>query len=194
MAEEVRQSSVWSYRVSSNDTPRDTITGIVNSVILVGGSSKLRLVRERLSAFFERDILHLEEDAQMCVGMGALESIMNFSEYSNGIREVLYVSYELYVKGVCVGSIPRSTTIPFDVCYGIGKVKKGEDVLVEVIEVVNEHREKIIDLFIDASYFCTKFSYSFAVIHVVVKMDGLLSLYYRDDSNGMEILLSTNEI
>ena len=183
-----------SYRVSSNDTPRDTITGIVNSVILVGGSSKLRLVRERLSAFFERDILHLEEDAQMCVGMGALESIMNFSEYSNGIREVLYVSYELYVKGVCVGSIPRSTTIPFDVCYGIGKVKKGEDVLVEVIEVVNEHREKIIDLFIDASYFCTKFSYSFAVIHVVVKMDGLLSLYYRDDSNGMEILLSTNEI
>ena len=29
---------------------------------------------------------------------------------------------------------------------------------------------------------------------VVVKMDGLLSLYYRDDSNGMEILLSTNEI
>ena len=66
--------------------------------------------------------------------------------------------------------------------------------VVAFIEVVNEHREKIIDLFIDASYFCTKFSYSFAVIHVVVKMDGLLSLYYRDDSNGMEILLSTNEI
>lgn len=183
-----------SYRVNSDDTPRETIIGVVNSVILVGGSSKLRLVRERLLAFFERDILHLEEDAQMCVGTGALESIMNFTEYSNGIHEVMYVSYELFVKGVCIGSIPRSTTIPFDVCYGIGKVKKGEDVPVEVFETSNGYREKIIDLLIDPSYFRTKFSYSYAVIHVVVKMDGLLSLYFRDDSNGTEILLSTNEI
>ena len=69
-------AKIGKYRITSS---HNLLQKIVDSVIMVGGSSNLKVVEKLLTTFFSRDIVHKHTDLQECVGSGVFYSYLSLN-------------------------------------------------------------------------------------------------------------------
>ena len=175
---------IGDHLVSDMDSPSDILPTIVSSVLLVGGSSKLLAVQEKLETVFDKSIIHMDCDSQMCVGMGAMESLM-YIEHANQIHECLYNQFVILVNKGEVGKIPRGTTIPFDVSYTLGARKRGADMEVVVKQIMEEEKREEVVLEYRNTFF-PDVARLYLSVKVDIQYDGLLRVRGRDWMSGLE--------
>lgn len=109
---EYDNKSVGGFHVSKDDDAEGTLQAIVSSVILVGGSSKLRSVQRLLRDYFG-DIIFVDEDTPLCVSKGAMEAMFMIDDPLKSVREVLFHALVVKADGKAIGTVPRGTSIPF---------------------------------------------------------------------------------
>lgn len=183
---------IGDHLISDIDTPSDVLSTIVSSVLLVGGSSKLLAVQEKLETMFDKNIIHMNCDSQMCVGMGAMESLM-FISMDNQIHECLYNQFVIVVNGKEVGKIPRGTTIPFTVSYVLGMRKRGCKIEVSLKQLFEEEKKKEEELMRCSDSFFPDFPRFYAAVKIDIQYDGLLTVRIRDEMSGKEEIIGRVE-
>ena len=182
---------IGDHLVSDMDAPSDILPTLVSSVLLVGGSSKLLAVQEKLETVFDKSIIHMDSDSQLCVGMGAMESLM-FISRDNQIHECLYNEFVIQVNQCVVGKVPRGTTIPFDVSYTLGARKRGADVEVVVKQIMEEEgREEVVLQYTNA--FFQDVARLYLSLKIDIQYDGLLTVRVRDEMSGLEEIIGKVE-
>lgn len=101
------------HRVTNNP---NALQMIVDSVIMVGGSSNLKAVQKLLKAYFSPDIVHIHSDIQECVGSGAFHTFLSIVDPKQHVREVLGHSIIVHINND-VKQINSDITYPFEVTY-----------------------------------------------------------------------------
>lgn len=166
---------------------------IVDSVILVGGSSKLKLIRQKLENYFTASKIHMHSDIQECVGSGTFYSYLSTLHKSHSIREVLYNPLIIRLDDT-VYRIERGTTSPFEVVYA-HKMKPQTDVVHVVIEeeIVNENIIPIIALDEEVAVRekLPNLTSRTIGVHLSFGLDCVLHVSLQDYYHGDSYLLST---
>lgn len=101
------------HRVTNNP---NALQMIVDSVIMVGGSSNLKPVQECLKSYFSPGIVHIHSDIQECVGSGAFHAFLSIVDPKQHVREVLDHSMIVRIDNKAY-HVNSDITYPFEVTY-----------------------------------------------------------------------------
>ena len=184
---------IGKYRITSS---HNLLQKIVDSVIMVGGSSNLKFVQKLLTSYFPRDIVHKNTDLQECVGSGVFYSYLSLNNPELTIREVLYCSIIVHI-GDKEYRIDNGTTIPFQVAYSCQVDPFEPSVHVKIEEepdtVGKENRLVLIDEVMDDKYL-PDFDSNQIGLQLVLNLDCLLTISLVDYSNGESMLIKKCEM
>lgn len=185
MRDRYENKRINGYLITRDDSSKDIILGIVDRVLLVGGSSKLVIVKEKLNEFFGKEITYIDTDSQLCVGSGAMESMLYIAR-NNQIHECLYNSYSFCVNGIEKGHVQRGTTIPFSVSFVLGRMR-GNFQMELVVKEFQPGRDERIVLENNYQYALTRST--ILILSVEIQYDGLLAIRLIDENlNVIEML------
>ena len=186
-------AKIGKYRITSS---HNLLQKIVDSVIMVGGSSNLKVVEKLLTTFFSRDIVHKHTDLQECVGSGVFYSYLSLNNPELTIREVLYCSLIVHI-GDKEYRIDNGTTIPFQVTYSCQVDPFEPSVNVKIEEETDrlgkENRLVLYDEVIDNKDL-PDFDSNQIGLQLVLNLDCLLTISLVDYSNGESMLIKKCEM
>lgn len=183
-------------RIVKEDSPEEALRLIVDSVILVGGSSKLLSVQAMLREFFG-DVIYKDEDTQLCVSKGVMEAVCMIDDPLKSVREVLYHTLVVKEGEKEIGRVSRGVTIPFDTHFGIRPSRRCSQVHVSICEIDEEKEENNETQLVEGTFACPKARQNlipYVSLKIRVDIDGMICVSARDEMNGDEFHIGTVDL